>query len=209
MLHTGEVIEVSGNTLLVLDNESIRQYRQAAGIWHFWWFEFEVGGALFFPLRQKMDVPAESGETELLRDLFRSLRMESSAQRSLASAGLAYLLHCWMAAVQEQQQASPHQAKIVQAIDAMYAHTNGSLRITAMAREVGLSERRFREIFKATTGQSPKHFYDVIRLDLGRQLLLTMHDKIEVVSERLGFSSPFHFSRSFRKRFGIPPSHLS
>lgn len=204
----GDAIDVTSGTLLFIEKKHIRQYRHTEGTWHFWWFEFEAGGPLFFPLQQKMAIPAEPGEPELLRDLFRTLRKESPAQRSLASAGLAYQLHRWMAAVQEQQHASPNQTKVVQAIEAMYAHSDGSCRVATLARTAGLSERRFRQVFETVTGQTPKHFYDGIRLDLGRQLLLASPAKIEAVAERLGFSSPFHFSRSFRKRFGIPPSHI-
>jgi len=208
-LDTGEILELSKGTLFIVQNEHIRQYRQKEGIWHFWWFEFETGVPLFFPLRQKMDVAEEPGDPELLQDIFRTLRKEEPAQRSLASAGLAYLLHRWMAAVQDQRPASPHQNKIAHAIETLYTLTDGSGRVATMARNAGLSERRFRQVFEAITGQTPKHFYDGIRLDLGRQLLLTSPAKIEEVSERLGFSSPFHFSRSFRNRFGVPPSHIS
>jgi AraC-like DNA-binding protein len=207
-LDTGEVSELSEGTLFIVENESIRQYQQTRGTWHFWWFEFEVGGPLFFPLRQNMIVPETPGEPERLKELFLTLRKESLAQRSLASAGLAYLLYRWLASVQEQQPTSPNQDRVVRAIESMYACTNGTLRVETMARRAGLSERRFRQVFEEVTGQTPKHFYDGIRLELGRQLLLVSPAKIEAVAERLGFSSPFHFSRSFRKRFGVPPSTI-
>ncbi len=207
-LNTGERIELSPETLLIVKNEHIRQYQQMKGIWHFWWFEFEINTPIFFPLNQTMKVPEILGDLELFQDLFRTLRKESEAQRSLASAGLTYLLHRWMAALQEQKPASPHQTKVARAIETMYTLTDGSGRVATMARNAGLSERRFRQVFEGVTGQTPKHFYDGLRLDLGRQLLLTSPAKIEEVSGRLGFSSPFHFSRSFRKRFGIPPSRI-
>ena len=207
-LNTSETFEASQETLLIVENDLIRQYRQEAGSWHFWWFEFRVSGPLFFPLRQIMNVPAKSDELELLKHLFSTLRKEAPAQRSLASAGLAYLLHIWIAAVQEQQQASPHQAKVMHTIETMYALTDGSYRVAEMAQQAGLSDRRFRQVFETITGQTPKHFYDGIRLEFARQLLLASPDKIETIAERLGFSSPFHFSRSFRKCFGAPPSHI-
>ncbi|MEI8121659.1 MAG: helix-turn-helix domain-containing protein [bacterium] len=207
-LDTDDMAEVSKGTLFIVNNEELRQYRQKEGTWHFWWFVCESSGPLFFPLRQIMDAPEMPGESGLLHDVFRILRKESPAQKSLASASLAYLLHRWMAVVQDQKHISAHQARVAQAIETMHNRPDGSCRVNTLAKSVGLSERRFRQVFETTTGQTPKHFYDGIRLDLGRQLLLDSPAKIEAVSERLGFSSPFHFSRSFRKRFGLPPSHI-
>ena len=67
---------------------------------------------------------------------------------------------------------------------------------------------RFRQVFAALTGQAPKRFYDGLRLEYGRGLLRLGIHKVADVAERLGFSSPFHFSRAFKKHFGKPPSEF-
>ena len=41
-----------------------------------------------------------------------------------------------------------------------------------------------------------------------RNILLAEGAKISDVADRLGFSSPFHFSRAFRARYDQPPSAL-
>ena len=75
-----------------------------------------------------------------------------------------------------------------------------------MARMAGLGERRFRHVFASATGQSPKRFHEGLRLEFGRQLLMAGRIKLDDVADRTGFSSAFHFSRAFKKKFGHPPS---
>lgn len=196
------------DSLLIVENQRILSYQCAARTWHFWWCEFFMFGPIFFTLHRKVSSPSSPREAATLVEIFRSLRRPSSAQRSLSSAGLSYLLHRWMAAHQDQRPLPPHQAAIERVIESMRERTDGTLSVADMARTVNLGERRFRQVFMNVTGQAPKSFYDGVRLELGRRILLAESAKISDVAERLGFSSPFHFSRAYKARFGKPPSAL-
>lgn len=207
-LDTPGAFALEPGTVLLAENQRITRYGCAARRWHFWWFEFTLADPLFLVLHAPVSCPAAPPEGVVLAEIFRRLRRASSAHRSLASAGLAYLIHRWLAAHHEQQPPTPHQPAIERVVDAMHKKTDGAWTVPEMARTAGLSERRFRQVFRQLMGATPKRFYDGVRLELGRHLLLTEATKISTVAERLGFSSPFHFSRAFRAHYGRPPSWL-
>jgi transcriptional regulator GlxA family with amidase domain len=45
------------------------------------------------------------------------------------------------------------------------------------------------------------------RLDRARSLLTETTMTIHQIARALGYSDPFLFSRQFRSRYGLPPSH--
>jgi len=74
-----------------------------------------------------------------------------------------------------------------------------------MADIACLSARRFRQVFEQATGQSPKKYFDKLRLDTAAEMLLTTPYSIEQLTEKLGYSSQFHFSKAFKASFGKSP----
>ncbi len=88
----------------------------------------------------------------------------------------------------------------------MYARLGENWTVAQMACEAHMSERNFRLAFAAVTRQSPKRFYDRLRLRTAEELLRQGVYTVAQVGDRLGFSSPFHFSKAFKQCFGYPPS---
>ena len=77
--------------------------------------------------------------------------------------------------------------------------------VAALARRVGLSESRFAHLFTEQTGRSPMHTVQEARLLKAGQLLRMTDLAVGQVAAACGFESPFHFSRLFRRRHGLPP----
>ncbi|OGV66305.1 MAG: hypothetical protein A3K19_20025 [Lentisphaerae bacterium RIFOXYB12_FULL_65_16] len=205
---TAGTLEVGPASLLVLEGHRLRRYWCAADRWHFRWFEFTVTGSLHFPLNRVMHVPAEAADEVAFRELFAALRRETAADRCVATAAFALLVYRWVARWRGERHVSPHAERIARVIDLMHEDLGGRCTIAELAAEAGMSERLFRDAFRAATGQSPKRFYDNLRLSMAAELLRLGIHTVSEVSERLGYSSPFHLSRAFRQRFGIPPSRL-
>jgi AraC-like DNA-binding protein len=202
-------LPLGAGSLVVAPMRRIRHYATRESVWHFWWAEFELGLAAFFPVETVLHVERQAGEDSLLESAFSGLRLEADGQRAAASAALALQLHRWLAAAAEAgRRRHPWYRGVERVVAAMQERPDGSLRLADMARLAGLGERRFRTVFRELTGESPKRLYDGIRLERARFLLEGSPLGLAEIADRLGFSSAFHLSSAFRRRYGVPPGAL-
>ncbi|MFE6287132.1 helix-turn-helix domain-containing protein [Streptomyces sp. NPDC057877] len=77
--------------------------------------------------------------------------------------------------------------------------------VDSLAERVALSPSRFAHLFTRQTGQSPMRALREARLRHAARLLESGDLSVERVAAASGFASPFHFSRVFRERYGVPP----
>ncbi|MFF3483251.1 helix-turn-helix domain-containing protein [Streptomyces sp. NPDC002701] len=77
--------------------------------------------------------------------------------------------------------------------------------VRTLAAGVSLSASRFAHLFSRQLGQSPMRALLAARLLHAARLLEATDLPVERVAAAAGFSSPFHFSRVFRRRYGVPP----
>lgn len=201
-------VEIVPNTLIIVEQHKLKQYYCAAEKWNFWWFEFNMQGALPFPLHRLLKVFPQEGDWGDLGKCQEYLLRTNFAQRALASAIFSTMIYRWIAAWDGEVRKHPHQEKIEAVIAEMHQRLAG-FSISEMAKMAFLSERRFRQVFQDITGKSPKNYFDQVRLQTGEALLRQGFCNVSEAAERLGFSSPFHFSRSFSQHFAYPPSKVS
>ena len=77
--------------------------------------------------------------------------------------------------------------------------------VKELAARLGVSEGSVRRRFLRETGKSPGRTIRELRLKEAAELLHTTREPIRRIGERCGFSTPFSFSRAFRRRFGVSP----
>jgi signal transduction histidine kinase/DNA-binding response OmpR family regulator len=78
--------------------------------------------------------------------------------------------------------------------------------VEQMAEEINLSRSQLFRKLKAVAGISPNEFINEIRLQKAAQLILAKADTIAQIGYRVGFNEQSYFAKSFRKKFGVPPS---
>ena len=81
-----------------------------------------------------------------------------------------------------------------------------SLTNARLARECNISEVYFRKLFTKHFGISPKQFIIDLRIQRAKQMLAEGALSVSGISEKCGFSNPYHFCRLFKQRVGITPS---
>lgn len=75
-----------------------------------------------------------------------------------------------------------------------------------LASKCNISEVYFRKLFTERFGVSPRQYITEIRINKAKQLLSEGGIKINSVSEKCGFSNPYHFCRVFRQKTGMTPT---
>lgn len=80
--------------------------------------------------------------------------------------------------------------------------------LDGIAEACGLSRRSISAVFKKETGHNVMVFRNQLRIEQAIRLLKETNYSLEEISERLGFSSSFYFSRVFKNFTGIAPAHF-
>lgn len=76
----------------------------------------------------------------------------------------------------------------------------------ALARELGVNYASFRREFARRVGMAPRQYVMRLRLERAQRMIGATPFTLEAIAEQLGFSSAFHLSAAFKKRFGAPPA---
>lgn len=95
--------------------------------------------------------------------------------------------------------------RIARAIERLRTDFDKPLRIESLARELGMSPSGFHEHFKAVTAMSPLQYQKQMRLQEARRLLLGEDMDAATVAYRVGYEDASHFSREYKRLFGLPP----
>ncbi|MEA2012618.1 MAG: AraC family transcriptional regulator [Verrucomicrobiota bacterium] len=74
------------------------------------------------------------------------------------------------------------------------------------AEKLCISYTHLRRVFKKNTGLPPNQFLIKIRLNLAAGKLQLNKDSIYLIAEEVGIEDVYHFSKLFKKQYGIPPS---
>jgi signal transduction histidine kinase/AraC-like DNA-binding protein len=83
---------------------------------------------------------------------------------------------------------------------------NGELDTIFFAREFGMSRSHLNAKLKALTGFATREFISHMRLKQAAKLIEANHGSISEIAYMVGFNSLSHFSKIFRKTFGMLPS---
>ncbi len=96
--------------------------------------------------------------------------------------------------------------KLLQAIEAMRNNIEDPIPPGEIARQVGLSTRQLERLFARYLNISPKKYYLGLRLEKARNLLMQTDLSLIEICVMCGFRAPSHFSKTYRKAFGVAPS---
>ena len=88
-----------------------------------------------------------------------------------------------------------------------YIHSfyTSKIDIPSLAKIENLSNSRYVANFKKQTGKSPNEYIIDLRLQLAKSLLENTKMSIKQISEKVGYSDQYFFSRLFKNHIGISP----
>lgn len=151
-----------------------------------------------------------------LRDQFVMLLAES-VQPGLGSRVLieALLKQCLVMLLRRQMDsdevelswtAAAADARLVRAVEQIFAHPAAPHSVESMAEVAGMSRSAFAAHFERAFGETPMALLRTVRLRKAAELLATTTSPIAEVANAVGFLSRSNFSQAFQKQHGVDPS---
>lgn len=80
------------------------------------------------------------------------------------------------------------------------------LNINQITDKLNISRTKFYYKVKSLTGETPSQFFKIYKLNKATELIKTGKYNISEIAFMTGFNTLSHFSLSFKKQFGVPPS---
>ena len=93
-------------------------------------------------------------------------------------------------------------------LEMIHSQLDSRLTIDMLAREAGLSTAHFSRAFRETMGRAPHQYLLSMRLEKARRLLEVPYASLSDVAHRTGFADQAHFTRLFKRSYGITPGAL-
>ena len=147
-----------------------------------------------------------TGARERARQCFLKLRSDAlgtaELSRELALNGLEEIL---LLAVREGADGRPLDPRVRRVLDLVSSDLAADYDVAGLAREVAISPSRLSHLFKQEIGEPVMGAVIRLRLSQAARLLEHTVDDVGSVAREVGFSSPYYFSRQFRRHYGMSP----
>ena len=136
--------------------------------------------------------------------------MRQSPARSAAAMRAIYDSIYQLCKAQKEQTYMPSDrlGMIAPAVEELeHNFTSKELTVAHLAKLCGVSEVYLRKIFEKKLGVSPKEYMISLRMEYAKQLLSSGEVGVAEAAQMCGYAEPCHFSREFKKRFGVSPKN--
>jgi len=153
------------------------------------------------PAHPVWPVGSVKSETARLLRILES-KNETPAEMCRAVARVHELLADWLA----RRPSTSREPKWLESARRALASAQERKSTAEIAKQCGLHPDAFRRAFRQLTGETPSSFRRNQRLALARDFLRRRDLTLGRIAEVLGFFDAFHFSKLFKKRYGISPA---
>lgn len=95
---------------------------------------------------------------------------------------------------------------LAKAINVFSHNLEDPLSISDVAEQAEVSTRKLERQFKSYLGQSPLHYYRMLRMNAARQQVLYSRNTLSEVALSVGYNSSSTLSKHYKQAFGLSPS---
>ncbi|MCI2048091.1 MAG: response regulator [Lachnospiraceae bacterium] len=114
-------------------------------------------------------------------------------------------------AIEDMEEGSTKLEIMKQAIDdyLLSHYRDASLSMTLIEKDLGFDSSYLRKVYKMKTGITIMQKLEDIRINRAKQLLLSGRYQHQEITEMVGFSDPFYFSKRFKQICGVTPTEYA
>src|SRR6266403_2294952 len=124
-----------------------------------------------------------------------------------AAHSLAHLMGLILRHKEQHGHGAPSvREQIARSVEFMKGHLSEPLKVATLAALVNLSRSHYTTLFRRVTGYAPLSYLNHLRMQQAVQLLNSTDLPIKQISNQLGFSDQFYFSRAFSKMHNHSPT---
>ena len=111
------------------------------------------------------------------------------------------------AAVRSAVARTPDAVRILESMRFIQDEHARKLTVEQLAKRAGMSSSHYAHRFSSVARITPMRFLREARLERARSLLMANRARASEIASQVGFESAAHFTREFKRRYGVPPSH--
>ena len=149
------------------------------------------------------------GQSPRIVELLDRLRQVSNEPGAIAKFQTETLFRCVLDEIficARNQSSSDDRTLFKQVADYIHHYYMGTLTIRSLAELHGINENRLFYVFSKYAGMGAGDYLMIHRLNRAKELLVTGDAPVIAVAKSVGYHDPYHFSKRFKKQFGISPS---
>ncbi len=210
--HHGKVFRLRPGHLFCIPAHTPGYYRCAEGM-ELAWLHFEAAvlgslepfGAFGWPFAVPVRDPA--AVDGLYFGILERMSDPQPAARLEIDGGLRQLLARFARPVDERSGTLARARRFAPVLAYIEHHLAAPMKLAELAELAHLQPTYFSNLFSRVLGQPPMTYLTRRRIERAEALLLSRPEaKLQEVAERVGFQDVFHFSRTFKRVAGVPPS---
>ena len=208
---TGEDIHTKGWALL-FDTELLRGTELGRRMSDYTYFNYSVSEALLLTDEQRLNI------VSLLEQMRRELQQHDAHTQRIVASYISIILelvaryYALQLSISAKSSNSDLLPRFEHLLRQYYAQNlqrqHGLPTVKYCAQQLFLSPNYFGDLIRELTGDTATSYIRRFLMQRAQQLLIS-GATITETSERLGFEYPQHFTRQFKKHFGLTPSEFA
>ncbi|QGQ97339.1 AraC family transcriptional regulator [Paenibacillus psychroresistens] len=202
-----QTYELQVGTYIILQEGIPCSYKCESDDWKFYFIDFsslDMTRYLKIPIREVVPT-GKIGEAIQKCEHIIDILIEQ--QHGYVYAASILLQEILLIFAKEQTSAiEPQYQELNKVIIYMHKHIGKIIRSEELVHMSGLSRTTFFTRFRAKTGLSPSDYMLKLKLESAKISLETTSQSVKEISANLHFYDEFHFSKLFKRNYGVSPS---
>ena len=210
---TGSVPLMPGDAAILFPGVWHRYRPEPAEGWGIYWAHFQGELAtrihtegVFSPEHAVIHMRGDDAVLAAFRQMLDSLRADAAGCGLIAAAKTMEILARMQAGTPPMRSLPRLQEIVREARRLLEADPGGMPQIDELIQRFGISRAHFFRAFKQQTGDTPYQYHLQLAMRRAGEMLRNSPLSIKQIAFAIGFNSPYHFSKLFKKKIGASPT---